>query len=161
MFFDRDIKGDLLPPGTLCLTYDDGPSEPPGPDTRELGRFLHEQGIAATFFAVGRHAAVCPSLVRQLREWGHLVGNHTWSHPGLVSLALSGGDVVGELERTDATLGGAAPRGLVYVRAPYGNWRETEGPGGPEKPVSVVAGLLNGSRRFPRHVGPVNWDVCA
>jgi peptidoglycan/xylan/chitin deacetylase (PgdA/CDA1 family) len=161
VFFDRDIKGDLLPPRTLCLTYDDGPSEPPGPDTRELGHFLYGQGVPATFFAVGRHAAACPGLVRELREWGHLVGNHTWSHPGLVSLALSGGDVVGELERADAVLGAPARGGVVYVRAPYGNWRETEGPGGPDKPASLVAGLLNASRRFPRHVGPVNWDVCA
>jgi hypothetical protein len=45
MFFHRDIKGDQLPPKTICLTYDDGPGETPGdgpgPNTRELGRFLH------------------------------------------------------------------------------------------------------------------------
>ncbi len=165
MFFDRDIKGDLLPRRTLCLTYDDGPGVPPragsdGPDTRELGRYLHAEGIGATFFAVGLHAEGHGDLLRQLRQWGHLVGNHTWSHPGLVALALSGGDVVGEVERADAVLGENG-REQIFLRAPYGNWRETEGPGGRDKPVSLVAGLLNASGRFPSHVGPVNWDVCA
>jgi peptidoglycan/xylan/chitin deacetylase (PgdA/CDA1 family) len=162
VFFDYDIKGDLLPPKTLCLTYDDGPGEPAdgaeAPDTREPGRFLHEEGIAATFFAVGQHAAGRAELIRQLRGWAHLVANHTWSHPGLVALALSGGDVIGEIERADAALG--VGRAKVFVRAPYGDWRE-KGPAGPDKPTSVVAALPNACSRFPRHVGPVNWDVCA
>src|SRR5262245_56871277 len=56
MFFHRDIKGDRLPRGTVCFTYDDGPGvtegDGPGPNTLELGRYLFEQEIAATFFVV-------------------------------------------------------------------------------------------------------------
>ncbi len=52
MFFDQDIIGNRLPPGTICLTYDDGP----GPETLELGRYLAEQHIPATFFVIGQHA---------------------------------------------------------------------------------------------------------
>ncbi len=156
MFFDLDIKGDRLAPKTVCLTYDDGP----GPHTHELGRYLFEQGIGATFFAVGRHAEGHAELLRQLRQWGHLVGNHTYSHPGLVSVATSGGDVVGEVARADAVLCAEAPRGPVFFRAPYGNWREKAAPGSPEdRRVSVVAGLLNRSGRFPHYVGPINWDI--
>src|SRR5215216_6588739 len=108
MFFDLDIKGDQLPPKTVCLTYDDGPGETDGPGagprTGELGRFLFEQGIAATFFVIGRHAEVHPHLLPQLQRWGHLIGNHTYSHPGLVALALAGGDVVGEIAQTDTLI---------------------------------------------------------
>jgi peptidoglycan/xylan/chitin deacetylase (PgdA/CDA1 family) len=164
MFFDLDIKGNLLPPKTICLTYDDGPGETdgpgPGPRTSALGRYLFEQGIAATFFALGRHAEQYPGLVRQLRDWGHLVGNHTYSHPGLVALAASGGDVVGELERTDRLIRDAVAGPVTFLRAPYGNWREKLGPGSDiDKHISIVASILNRSGRFGHYVGPINWDI--
>jgi peptidoglycan/xylan/chitin deacetylase (PgdA/CDA1 family) len=166
MFFDRDIKGDRLPAKALCLTYDDGPGETegegPGPHTRELGRYLHAQGIRATFFVVGRHAEGRADLFRQLKAWGHLVGNHTYNHPGLAELATAGGDVVGEVARTDALIREHVAGPAVFLRPPYGNWREKQGPdGGADQPTSVVADLLNRHARFRRHVGPVNWDVSA
>ncbi|MDB5309933.1 MAG: polysaccharide deacetylase [Gemmataceae bacterium] len=157
MFFDTDIKGDQLPPKSLCLTFDDGP----GPRTLALGRFLHQVGVRATFFAVGSHAEQAPGVVEQLVAWGHLVGSHTHTHPGLVALACAGGDVVGELARADAVLRSAISGPVVYFRAPYGNWRGTERPGGPDCPRSVVAGLLNRTELARRYVGPVNWDICA
>jgi peptidoglycan/xylan/chitin deacetylase (PgdA/CDA1 family) len=164
MFFDRDIKGDRLPPRTLCLTYDDGPGETPGdgpgPHTLALGRYLFEQGIGATLFVVGASAARHPKVLRQLGEWGHLVGNHTYSHPGLAELAASGGDVVGELTRTDEEIRPHIAGGVVYVRAPYGNWREKRAPDSAEdRGVSIVAEVCNRSPRLRHHVGPVNWDI--
>ena len=81
MFFDRDIKGNQLPPKTLCLTYDDGPGETrgdgSGPRTLELGRYLFVQGIRATFFVVGKNVERYPEVLPQLQAWGHLIGNHT------------------------------------------------------------------------------------
>ncbi len=164
MFLHADIKGDGLPPGTLCLTYDDGPGatagEGPGPRTEELGAYLCTRCIAATFFVVGRHAERHRDILGRLKEWGHLIGNHTYSHPGLVSLALSGGDVAGEIARTDAIIRPYLDRGPRVFRAPYGNWRETdESPGGADKPTSIVASLLNRDGRFRDHVGPINWDI--
>jgi peptidoglycan/xylan/chitin deacetylase (PgdA/CDA1 family) len=168
VFFDDDIKADRLPPGTICLTYDDGPGESegdgPGPHTRELGRYLRDAGIRATFFVVGRHVELHRDSVVALNEWGHLVGNHTYSHPGLVALAESGGDVVAEVERTDALLRPIVGGPVTYLRAPYGNWRQTEevAPGvRRDRSDSIVAALLNASGRFPHVVGPVNWDIVA
>jgi peptidoglycan/xylan/chitin deacetylase (PgdA/CDA1 family) len=157
VFYHHDLKGIDLPPRTLCLTYDDGPGE----HTEELGRYLHAEGIAATFFVVGARAEGQADLLGQLRGWGHLIGNHTWSHPGLVSLALSGGDVVGELARADALVRPHAAGGRVLFRAPYGNWRERAEGGKGDRPTSVVCDILNDSGRFPHYVGPVNWDVVA
>ncbi len=160
MFFHEDIKGDRLPIGTVCLTYDDGP----GPHTQVLGRFLREQGIRATFFVLGRHVEACRESVAALHACGHLVGNHTYSHPGLVALTESGGDVVGELVRTNVLVHqvtGASPR---YFRAPYGNWRQVEeaGPGiTRDRGESIVADRLNASGRLSAVVGPVNWDIVA
>src|SRR5581483_2844436 len=104
MLVHHDLRGTSLPPRTVCLTYDDGPGDTPGdgpgPHTTELGRYLHERGISATFFVVGRHAEQAPETLARLRDWGHLIGNHTYSHPALADLARAGGDVVGEIART-------------------------------------------------------------
>lgn len=164
MFFDLDIKADLLPPKTICLTYDDGPGAThgagAGPRTRDLGRFLFEQGIPATFFVLGRHAETDLGLLAELRSWGHLIGNHTYTHPGLVAMALAGGDVVGEIERTDTLIREAGASSVTFLRAPYGNWREKRSADSAhDKPISIVAERLNRSGRFPSYVGPINWDI--
>jgi peptidoglycan/xylan/chitin deacetylase (PgdA/CDA1 family) len=168
MFFDDDIKGRRVPEKTLCLTYDDGPGESPGsldgpgPRTRLLGEFLRACGVRATFFVMGKHAAEFPETVAALHAMGHLIGNHTETHPGLVALAESGGDVVGEVSRAAERVRPFAGGGPVFFRAPYGNWRQTVAPENTEdRPSSVIAETLNASGRFPDHVGPVNWDIAA
>lgn len=166
MFFDRDIKGDRLPPGTLCLTYDDGPGHTggsgPGPRTLELGHYLFEEGIQATFFVVGRHVEHHGDVLRSLQAWGHLIGNHTYSHPGLVALAEAGGDVIGEVAKTDALIRRYVLSPVVFFRAPYGNWRQKEAPDSQvDKPASIVATILNGSGKFEDSIGPINWDISA
>jgi peptidoglycan/xylan/chitin deacetylase (PgdA/CDA1 family) len=165
MFFHIDIRGDGLPPRTVCLTYDDGPGattgDGPGPRTGELGAYLGSRGIPATFFVIGRHAERHPDLLGRLRDWGHLIGNHTYSHPGLVRLAATGGDVSDEIARTDEIIAPYVDTELRFLRAPYGNWRETEESEGAsrDKPLSIVARALNRSGRFRHYVGPINWDI--
>jgi peptidoglycan/xylan/chitin deacetylase (PgdA/CDA1 family) len=166
MFHHQDIKGNRLPRGTVCLTYDDGPGatdgDGSGPHTMELGRYLFEQQIQATFFVVGRHAESHRDILAHLRDWGHLVGNHTYSHPGLVSLAHAGGDVVGELKKTDHIIRPYVPSDVVFFRAPYGNWREKIAPDSDQdRETSIVADILNDSGEFDDYVGPVNWDIVA
>ena len=80
MFFNVDIKGDRLPAGTLCLTYDDGPGQTaeagPGPRTLELAQYLYDQGILATFFIIGDHAERHPGVLAQLCRWKHTVNRY-------------------------------------------------------------------------------------
>jgi peptidoglycan/xylan/chitin deacetylase (PgdA/CDA1 family) len=155
MFCHHDIKGNQLPRGAVCFTYDDGP----GPHTCQLGQYLSEQRVPATFFVVGRHVEQYPDVLGRLRGWGHLIGNHTYSHPGLVSVVRAGGNVVTELEKTDRLIRPHLDGGVVLFRPPYGNWREQVAPGGPDRETSVVAEALNRSGRFPDYVGPINWDI--
>lgn len=157
MLFDDDIKGTELADRTLCLTYDDGP----GPRTRELGCFLAAQGISATFFVIGRHAEGQEDVLRQLCAWGHVVGNHTYSHPDLALLAKAGRDVVEEVARADAVIR-PFTKGVIYLRPPYGSWRDQTWPGGPkDAPTLRVAEQLRRSGRFTNYVGPITWDVDA
>jgi peptidoglycan/xylan/chitin deacetylase (PgdA/CDA1 family) len=156
--FDQDIKGHRLPPQTLCLTYDDGP----GADTLELGHYLHEEGVAATFFVMGRHAEERADVLRRWQAWGHLLANHTYSHPGLVALALAGGDVVGELIKTDEIIRPFVASQVTLLRPPYGNRREKQSPDNDEnRRTSIVAAILNRSELLQNYVGPVNWDISA
>jgi peptidoglycan/xylan/chitin deacetylase (PgdA/CDA1 family) len=126
VFFHEVIKADRVPYKTLCLTFDDGPgqtdSEGPGPRTRDLGRYLHENGIQATFFVIGSHAADKADILSELKGWGHLVANHTYSHPHLVDFTRAGGDVVEEVERTDAVIRPHVTGETIFFRPPFGVW---------------------------------------
>lgn len=102
----------------LCaLTFDDGPSR----NTSRLLDMLSGYGIHATFFLLGKNAALRPALVQRIVAEGHEVGNHSWSHPKL--RALNREQQREELARTDTLLRdlGARPR---YVRPPYGAYNE-------------------------------------
>ena len=67
-----------LPPRTIALTFDDGPS--PLYNGRVLD-ILDERGIKATFFFVGQYARAHPEQVREVVHRGHNVASHSWSHP--------------------------------------------------------------------------------
>lgn len=62
----------------IALTYDDGPNPT---QTARLMELLARHDAHATFFLIGRWAHREPGLVRELRQAGHAIGNHTWSHP--------------------------------------------------------------------------------
>ena len=65
----------------LALTYDDGPNDP---HTFRLLEVLAKHNVHATFFLIGRYVQQRPDIVRKLVSAGHIVGNHTFSHPNLI-----------------------------------------------------------------------------
>lgn len=67
-------------PKRIALTFDDGPHEN---YTAEILSILQEYGIKATFFVVGQNAKEHSSLLQQVAEAGHEIGNHTYTHPKL------------------------------------------------------------------------------
>jgi peptidoglycan-N-acetylglucosamine deacetylase len=98
----------------VALTFDDGPSR----YTPRVLRLLRRARARATFFVIGSRAAARPDLVRAESLLG-AVGNHTWTHPRLASLARR--DVIRQLLRTQAAIvratGGVRP---ILFRPPYG-----------------------------------------
>jgi peptidoglycan-N-acetylglucosamine deacetylase len=80
-WYGRTFTG--LKPGTkqLALTYDDGPNDP---HTFRLLEVLARHKVRATFFLVGRYVNRRPDIVRELTRAGHVLGNHTFSHPNLI-----------------------------------------------------------------------------
>lgn len=145
MFATTPITGDTLPDGHLVLTYDDGP----GPNTLYIAQYLAEVNIEATFFVVGNSIEKLPDVPARVRELGHRLGNHTWTHfyGGLPAQLESGGDIVDELMRTAAFLSGEQ---ALAFRPPYGFWEQNP----------QVAATLNADEILgPMHVGPFNWNI--
>jgi peptidoglycan/xylan/chitin deacetylase (PgdA/CDA1 family) len=71
-------KGRPRVPDAVALTFDDGPW--PG-DTEALLRVLRRERVHATFFMVGSLVAERPAVVRAAMEAGHVVANHSLTHP--------------------------------------------------------------------------------
>ncbi len=65
----------------LALTFDDGPNDP---YTLRLLDVLARHNVCATFFLLGRFAALRPDIVRDIARAGHALGNHTYHHPNLI-----------------------------------------------------------------------------
>jgi peptidoglycan/xylan/chitin deacetylase (PgdA/CDA1 family) len=64
--------------GVVALTFDDGPDPSVTPAVLDL---LEQSGARATFFCVGHRAEAHPDIVAAIRDRGHGVENHTYSHP--------------------------------------------------------------------------------
>ena len=101
-------------PQYIALTFDDGPS----PETTEhLLDGLKERGAHATFFLIGEQIDGIEDVVTRMRDEGHQVGNHTYSHTRLDRGSAAG---LGELDKADAQLCEALGEGEYWVRPPWG-----------------------------------------
>ena len=113
------IFGDALTaparPGELALTFDDGPNPTWTPKLLDT---LASHNVHATFFLLGGFAQAQPDLVRRIAAAGHLVGNHTWSHPDLSRTPAQ--RVRQELWRTSQTLEQIVGAPVRYFRPPFG-----------------------------------------
>ncbi|HSZ61051.1 MAG TPA: polysaccharide deacetylase family protein [Terriglobales bacterium] len=65
----------------IALTYDDGPNDP---HTLKLLDVLAKHEVHATFFMMGRYARQRPDIARAVAQAGHVIGNHTFTHPNLI-----------------------------------------------------------------------------
>jgi peptidoglycan-N-acetylglucosamine deacetylase len=102
-------------PGELALTFDDGPNPACTPRLLEI---LASHNVHATFFMIGSSAQQEPALVRRILAEGHLVGNHSWSHPNLALTPAR--QVDEELTRTSETIQQITGSPIKYFRPPYG-----------------------------------------
>ncbi|OFT58513.1 hypothetical protein HMPREF3151_04880 [Corynebacterium sp. HMSC05H05] len=100
----------------VAITYDDGPV--PG-STERLLDILKRKGVHATFFVVGRNANAHPQILRRIRDEGHTIGNHSFSHPDLAR--QSDGTIAAQLDDTDTVLKKQAGLDPHWMRPPYGS----------------------------------------
>ena len=62
----------------VALTFDDGPNEP---YTTRVLDILRRERVHATFFLIGANVRRSPGTVERMVREGHVVGNHSDTHP--------------------------------------------------------------------------------
>ncbi|WP_370350640.1 polysaccharide deacetylase family protein [Catenulispora sp. EB89] len=127
----------------IALTIDDGPSSKYTPQVLAL---LAQYKIPATFCMIGESADKHASLVAEVSAAGHLVANHTWTHPNLSKMTAA--HVTAEIERTNDAITKGGAKQPVLFRAPGGNWSPT---------VFQVCAKL-GLRPLDWSVDPRDWS---
>lgn len=106
-----------LPRGTkqMALTFDDGPNDP---HTMHLLDVLAKHNVLATFFMIGRYVRQRPDIALEVKNRGHVIANHTFTHPFLTFESTS--SVRGELEQCRAALTAAVGEHSNLFRPPWG-----------------------------------------
>lgn len=75
------LSGHELDPRLLVsLTFDDGPNEE---YTTQVLDILNQYDIQGTFFVVGAYVEDHPDIAQRIVDEGHIIANHTYSHPDL------------------------------------------------------------------------------
>ena len=98
----------------IALTFDDGPSPQ---TTAALLDGLKERGAHATFFLIGEQIRGNEDLVRRMKDEGHQVGNHSFTH---VRLDAADDSALTEIRQTDSALRAILGDGDYWLRPPWG-----------------------------------------
>ncbi len=101
----------------MVLTFDDGPHPDYTPDILDT---LAEYDVRAMFFVCGECVVDNKELLARMADEGHVVGNHTWTHPLLTSLDRD--EIRDEMESTSDVIEDAYGERPQWFRAPYGAW---------------------------------------
>lgn len=89
LIYEDNAEGRDVPVSTtfyeniVALTFDDGPHSV---YTKELLDGLKKRDVVASFFVLGEHIEGNEELILRMKEEGHLIGNHTFSHVKLDTL---------------------------------------------------------------------------
>ena len=104
---------------SVALTFDDGPHPVMTPWILEL---LDRYHVKATFFVVGKQAAMYPDLVREIASHGHELGSHSHTHRDLSKLDPP--EIEQELVKSRAAIRQACGKVVTLFRPPGGNYDE-------------------------------------
>jgi peptidoglycan/xylan/chitin deacetylase (PgdA/CDA1 family) len=100
---------------SLALTFDDGPNDP---HTLLLLEVLAKHGVKATFFMIGRFVRERPEIARAVAQAGHVIGNHTYTHPNLFFASPT--RLAKELDGCEKALTEAVGEHSKLFRPPFG-----------------------------------------
>jgi peptidoglycan-N-acetylglucosamine deacetylase len=108
----------------IALTFDAGADRGYAAEILDL---LQAEGILASFGIMGQWAEDNPDLVRRMVDEGHLLFNHSWSHPSFTGATtgtapLSREERAAEVRRTEQVVRERTGYELQpYFRPPYGD----------------------------------------
>lgn len=130
---------------TVALTFDDGPNlYTPG-----VLDALKANNVKATFFIVGRMARLYPQVLARIAADGHLLANHSATHPLLGKRYDAHPELlIAQIREVNDEIAPLMPPGTrLFFRAPYGSWH------------AAHAAILNADPVLRNYIGPIYWDV--
>ncbi|WEO93945.1 polysaccharide deacetylase family protein [Streptomyces sp. FXJ1.172] len=101
----------------MMLTFDDGPNPEYTPHILDT---LAKYNVRAMFFLCGECVVENKKLVARMADEGHVVGNHTWTHPLLTTLNRK--EIHAEMASTSDAIEASYGERPQWFRAPYGAW---------------------------------------
>lgn len=100
----------------VALTFDDGPDSVYTPQILDI---LRENKVKATFFLIGERAKLFPDVVKRMAKEGHIIGNHSMTHPNIIKLNdQQTAKEIKDCENIIKSLAGYRP---ALFRSPYGS----------------------------------------
>ncbi len=99
----------------VALTFDDGPDSVYTPQILDV---LKREHAEATFFLIGLQVQKYPGLAQRIRNEGHAIGNHTFTHPDISDISRSYMQKV-ELGLTQRLFASKLGIKTLYFRPPY------------------------------------------
>lgn len=100
----------------VAISFDDGPLPSFTPQVLSI---LKDKNVPATFFCIGKNAALYPQLLRDLYEQGHTIGNHSYSHGKLFDL-LNAEKMYTDLQQMNSVVRQEIGITPALFRPPYG-----------------------------------------
>jgi peptidoglycan-N-acetylglucosamine deacetylase len=132
-------------PNELGLTFDDGPN---ADTTRALLDLLDQYQVKATFFLIGERVKQQPELTRDLARRGHMLGNHTMTHPRL--LAIGPAETRREIAECSAVIEDVTGKQVKIFRPPFGGrWPYTLSAARDAGLISIMWNALGMDWRVP------------
>jgi cellulose synthase/poly-beta-1,6-N-acetylglucosamine synthase-like glycosyltransferase/peptidoglycan/xylan/chitin deacetylase (PgdA/CDA1 family) len=135
----------------VVLTFDDGPDED---NTGKLLDTLKKLKIQGTFFVIGDQAMRQPDLLERTVAEGHLIGNHSFTHPSLEKMTPREATV--ELAAAQRLIIGLTEKRTPLFRAPYIAKLDVEQP---DELGLLRLALQNGYVYVGANIDPNDWKT--
>lgn len=104
----------------IFLTFDEGYENG---YTASILDTLKKHNVKACFFVTGDYIKSSPDLVKRMVDEGHVVGNHSYTHPSFAT--LSDDKIIAELDKTNNAFKELTGRDIdPFFRPPMGEYSE-------------------------------------
>ena len=104
----------------LYLTFDNGYENGL---TEQILNTLKDKKVPAAFFVTGHYVKSQPELLKRMAAEGHIIGNHSWSHPDMTQISNS--QLKEELDKVKAEVAQVTGKQqMIYLRPPRGIFSE-------------------------------------
>ncbi|MEO6490829.1 MAG: polysaccharide deacetylase family protein, partial [Ferruginibacter sp.] len=115
-FFIKVICSATTDKKEIAISFDDGPAVNYTPAILQL---LKEQNIKAAFFCIGKRIAGNEKLLQQVKQEGHIIGNHSYSHDFWFDM-FSSKKMLNDMRLMDERMKNVTGFSPKLFRPPYG-----------------------------------------